>query len=58
MRTIWQEIAELRAEIQDLIEREKATADPVEKANYMDLIALKAEEVEDLESMYQPHIRA
>ena len=58
MRTIWQEIEELRAEIQDVIEREKATTDPVEKANYMDLIALKAEDVEDLESIYQPHIHA
>ena len=58
MNTIWQEIEELRAEIDDLIEREKATADPAEKANYMDLIALKAEEVADLESIYQPHIHA
>ena len=54
--TIWQEIEELRAEIQDLIEREKACEDPVEKANYMDLICLKAEELEDLESIYRPHI--
>jgi len=54
--TIWQEIEELRAEIRDLIEREKACEDPAEKANYMDLICLKAEEIEDLESIYQPHI--
>ena len=57
MKTIWQEIEELRAEIDDLIEREEACEDPVEKANYMDLISLKAEEVEDLESIYHPHAR-
>jgi len=54
--TIWQEIEELRAEIRDLIEREKATSDPIEKATYMELISMKAEEVEDLESVYRPHI--
>ena len=54
--TISQEIEELRAEIQGLIEREKACEDPIEKANYMDLIALKAEEVKDLESIYHSHI--
>ena len=56
MNTIWQEIEELRAEIDDLIEREEACVDPIEKANYTDLIAFKAEELEDLESIYKPHI--
>jgi len=56
MNTIWQEIEELRAEIDDLIEREEATSDPIEKATYMELISMKAEEVEDLESVYRPHI--
>ncbi|MFA5458541.1 MAG: hypothetical protein WC261_13030 [Synergistaceae bacterium] len=56
MKTIWQEIEELRAEIDDLIEREQACVDPIEKATYMELISMKAEEVEDLESIYQPHI--
>ena len=54
--TIRQEIEELREEIQDLIEREEACVDPIEKANYTDLIAFKAEELEDLESIYKPHI--
>ena len=57
MKTIWQEIEELREEIQDLIDREKETEDPAEKATYMELLSLKAEELEDLESIYQPHIR-
>ena len=56
MKTIWQEIEELRAEIDDLIEREQACVDPIEKATYMELISLKAEELEDLESIYRPHI--
>ena len=56
MKTIWQEIEELRAEIDDLIEREQACVDPIEKATYMELISMKAEEVEDLESIYKPHI--
>ncbi|WP_367357673.1 hypothetical protein [Mesotoga sp.] len=56
MKTIWQEIEELREEIQDLIEREQACVDPIKKANYMELISLKAEELEDLESIYKPHI--
>ena len=56
MKTIWQEIEELRAEIDDLIEREQACVDPIEKATYMELISMKAEEVEDLESVYRPHI--
>lgn len=56
MKTIWQEIEELRAEIDELIEREEATSDPIEKATYMELISMKAEEVEDLESIYKPHI--
>lgn len=56
MKTIWQEIEELREKIQDLIERERACVDPIEKANYMELISLKAEELEDLESIYKPHI--
>ena len=56
MKTIWQEIEELREEIQDLIEREEACIDPIEKATYMELISLKVEEVEDLESIYKPHI--
>jgi len=56
MKTIWQEIEELRAEIDELIEREQACVDPIEKANYMELISMKAEEVEDLESIYKPHI--
>lgn len=54
--TIWQEIEELRAEIDDLIEREKACVDPIEKATYTELISMKAEEVEDFESIYRPHI--
>ena len=56
MKTIWQEIEELREEIQDLIDREKETEDLAEKATYMELISMKAEEVEDLESIYRPHI--
>jgi len=56
MNTIWQEIEELREEIQDLIDREKETEDLAEKATYMELISMKAEEVEDLESIYRPHI--
>jgi hypothetical protein len=56
MKTIWQEIEELREEIQDLIDREKETEDLAEKATYMELISMKAEEVEDLESVYRPHI--
>jgi len=56
MKTIWQEIEELREEIQDLIEREKETKDPTERATYMELLSLKAEELEDLESIYRPHI--
>jgi len=56
MKTIWQEIEELREEIQDLIEREEATSDPIEKATYMELLSLKAEELEDLQSIYRPHI--
>lgn len=56
MKTIWQEIEELREEIQDLIEREKETEGSAEKATYMELLSLKAEELEDLESIYQPHI--
>ena len=56
MKTIWQEIEELREEIQDLIEREKETENPAEKATYMELISMKAEEAEDLESIYRPHI--
>jgi hypothetical protein len=54
--TIHEEIEELREEIQDLIDREKETEDPIEKATYMELISMKAEEVEDLESIYKPHI--
>jgi len=57
MKTIWQEIEELREEIQDLIDREKETEDLAEKATYMELISMKAEEAEDLESIYRPHIR-
>ena len=56
MKTIWQEIEELREEIQDLIDRENKTEDPAEKATYMELLSLKAEELEDLESIYKPHI--
>ena len=56
MNTIWQEIEELRAEIDDLIEREQACVDPIEKATYMELLSLKAEELEDLQSIYRPHI--
>ena len=56
MKTIWQEIEELREEIQGLIDREKETEDPAEKATYMELLSLKAEELEDLESIYRPHI--
>ena len=56
MKTIWQEIEELREEIQDLIDREKETEDLAEKATYMELLSLKVEELEDLESIYKPHI--
>ena len=56
MKTIWQEIEELREEIQDLIDREKETEDPAEKATYMELLSMKVEEFEGLESIYQPHI--
>ena len=56
MKTIWQEIEGLREEIQDLIDREKETEDLAEKANYMELLSMKAEELEDLESIYKPHI--
>ena len=42
-------IEELKDEIKDLIKRQEAVKDPVEKMVYQDLIAEKGEELEDLE---------
>jgi len=42
-------IEELKNEIKDLIERQEAVKDSVEKMVYQDLIAEKGEELEDLE---------
>jgi len=42
-------IEELKDEIEDLIERQEAVKDPVEKMVYQDLIAEKGAELEDLE---------
>jgi HAMP domain-containing protein len=42
-------IEELKDEIKDLIERQEAVKDPVEKMVYQDLIAEKGAELEDLE---------
>jgi len=42
-------IEELKDEIEDLIERQEAVKDSVEKMVYQDLIAEKGAELEDLE---------
>jgi hypothetical protein len=42
-------IEELKDEIKDLIKRQEAVKDPVEKMVYRDLIAEKGAELEDLE---------
>jgi HAMP domain-containing protein len=42
-------IEELKDEIKDLIKRQEAVKDPVEKMVYQDLIAEKGAELEDLE---------
>ena len=45
-------IEELKNEIKDLIERQEAVKDSVEKMVYQDLIAEKGEELEDLETEF------
>ena len=45
-------IEELKDEIEDLIERQEAVKDSVEKMVYQDLIAEKGEELEDLETEF------